>query len=89
MKGNAESDAKKWTYDFTCTGNASGEANGTMTITGGALESKHEATDPFISDRGAFFNGRTDFMTIEGMTLADTFYLGMWIRPLGSGTLFS
>jgi len=89
VKGNTESDAKKWTYSFTCSGASTGEADGSVDITGGALDNKHEATDPFISDRGAWFNGRTDFMTINGMTLADSWYLGMWIRPMGSGTLFS
>lgn len=28
-------------------------------------------------------------MTVSGMQLADTWYIGMWARPIGSGTLFS
>lgn len=88
VKGNTESDAKSWNYSRTCTGSNEG-ATVSVDIHGGALDNKYEATDPFISDRGAWFNGRTDFMTIEGMTLSDSWRISMWIRALCSGTLFS
>jgi hypothetical protein len=87
-KGNTESDAKKWTSETTCTGSWE-TVTTTVEISGGALDNKYEATDPFIPDRGAWFNGRTDFMTIDGIQLADTWFMGMWARPIGSGTLFS
>jgi hypothetical protein len=83
-----EAAAKKWTWSVSTTESAE-TVSFTVTATGGYLDSKFEGTDPYVSDRGLFLNGRTDFLSIDGLTLSSDWVMHMWIRPLGSGTLWS
>jgi hypothetical protein len=42
-----------------------------------------------LDDRGLWFDGKYDFLLINNMTIRPLFGFSMWIRPQGSGTLYS
>jgi hypothetical protein len=62
----------------------------TVTAFGGLDIAVREVEDPFLtSDRGLWFDGRYNYMTIEGLTLSHTWAFETWVNPITPGTLFS
>jgi hypothetical protein len=57
---------------------------------GGASELSIAKDDPYaFDDRGLFFDGRYDYLTVKMLTLHHSFTLATWVKPHGNGTLFS
>jgi hypothetical protein len=50
----------------------------------------HESADPYITDdRGTFFDGINDFLTVRDLVIHHTFTMTFWMNPESSGTLYS
>jgi len=57
---------------------------------GGASELTIQKDDPYaFDDRGLYFDGKYDYLTVKMLTLHNTFTLSAWIKPHGSGSLYS
>jgi len=49
-----------------------------------------EKTDPFLTeDRGLWFDGKLQYLTVRGFTMHHSSTLDFWIKPHGYGTVFS
>lgn len=49
-----------------------------------------DSSDPYlIDDRGLWFDGKYDFIVIKGLKVHHKFAMSQWVKPHGSGTLFS
>lgn len=47
-------------------------------------------SDPYLSDdRGLFFDGKNDYVTVTGLMLNTSYTISMWVKPHGDGTLFT
>ena len=56
----------------------------------GASPNQYSTQDPYLSDdRGLYFDGKNDFVTLEGLMLNNNFTFAMWVKPHGDGTLFA
>lgn len=52
--------------------------------------SHYETSEPYlVDDRGLFFDGINDFMTVKGLIVHHTFAMTFWMNPSTSGTLYS
>jgi hypothetical protein len=61
-----------------------------VTTFGGARQAERNDDDPFLTaDRGLWFDGRYNYMSIEGLLLSHTWSIEAWTNPITSGTLFS
>jgi hypothetical protein len=59
-------------------------------VFGGRSEAIRNVDDPFLtSDRGLWFDGRYNFMTVENLYLAHTWSIELWANPMTHGTFFS
>lgn len=57
---------------------------------GGASELSIQKDDPYaFDDRGLYFDGKYDYLTVKMLTLHHTFTLSTWVKPHGSGSLYS
>ncbi|MEE4247710.1 MAG: hypothetical protein V2I33_20090 [Kangiellaceae bacterium] len=46
--------------------------------------------DPYlIEERGLWFDGNRQFLTIKSLVINHDFTMSMWIKPHGSGAIFS
>lgn len=49
-----------------------------------------DSSDPYlIDDRGLWFDGKYDFIIVKGLKVHTKFSTSQWVKPHGSGTLFS
>jgi hypothetical protein len=80
-----------WTYTGTATYPNAGVQTWTVNLYGGSSKTKTVLdVDPYwFDDRGLFFDGKTNYMTSEMLVLHHSFTLAAWVRPYGSGAIYS
>jgi len=80
-----------WTYLASADSYTSGSHSWTIKLYGGNSELKIDTTDdPFATDdRGLYFDGVRNYMTSQMLVLHSTFAMNVWVKPFGSGTIFS
>ena len=56
----------------------------------GSSPNQYSNQDPYLSDdRGLYFDGKNDYVSLEGLMLNSSFTFALWVKPHGSGTLFT
>lgn len=84
---NSGSDCN-WSYTASYTD--LGTAKTAEVVVQGGIHAGWDSSDPYLlDDRGLWFDGKYDFLLINNMTIRPLFGFSMWIRPQGSGTLYS
>lgn len=86
-----DSSNSSWIYEGTGSF-ASGTNDWMVKLFGGAHEIKPAPFDfdPYLTDdRGLWFDGKSNYMTSQMLSLHHTFTINTWIRPYGSGAIFS
>ena len=54
------------------------------------MQDSAEKTDPFLTeDRGLWFDGKLQYLTIRGFTMHHSSTIDFWLKPHGYGTVFS
>jgi len=84
-----ESEDLQWQYQGTsdCSPYS---ANWTIDLWGGAERDKCQKDDPYpTDDRGLWFDGKMEYLTLQGLVLHHTSTVSLWVKPHGYGTLFS
>jgi hypothetical protein len=67
----------------------SADANWSVSVIKGATVG-YESADPYlVDDRGVYFDGINDFLTIHDLIVHHTFAMTFWMKPESSGTLYS
>lgn len=83
---------RSWTYNGSWDDSDVSTDNGSWTVTafGGANSLSAQREDPYQThERGIYFDGKSTYLTLTGLTLPHMFFLSVLVKPMNSGALWS
>ena len=80
---------REWSYDGKYVSHGK-DVSWSVKMYGGEESAEIEEYDPYIiEDRGLWFDGQQQYNTIKNLTLSHDFTISSWIKPHGTGAIFS